>query len=127
MNQRERILALAVGSLGVLVVGQYGYSSIRKGLQIKQAQVDKLTKEVDDKQMIIDEGLFSIGKLQQIKPSSLPKDDQLAKKQYIEWLDATVHSVFQNPQVVNKDPLPVEVLISSISSKWERLEIWIRS
>lgn len=108
MNQRERILALAVGSLGVLVVGQYGYSSIRKGLQIKQAQVDKLTKEVDDKQMIIDEGLFSIGKLQQIKPSSLPKDDQLAKKQYIEWLDATVHSVFQNPQVVNKDPLPVE-------------------
>lgn len=108
MNQREKVLAIAVGSLGVLLVGQYGLSSVRKGLQIKQAQVDKLTKEVDDKQLIIDEGMFSKGKLGELKPSSLPKDDQLAKKQYIEWLDSTVHSVFDNVVVTNKDPLPIE-------------------
>lgn len=108
MNQREKVLAIAVGSLGVLLVGQYGLSSVRKGLQIKQAQVDKLSKEVDDKQLIIDEGLFSIGKLGQLKPSSLPKDDQLARKQYIEWLDSTAHSVFENVVVSNKDPLPVD-------------------
>ena len=70
--------------------------------------MDKLTKEVDDKQLIVDEGLFSIGKLGQLKPSSLPKDDQLARKQYIEWLDTMVHSVFTNPIVTKKEPLPIE-------------------
>ena len=108
MNQREKVLAIAVGSLGALLVGQYGLSSVRKGLQVKQAQVDKLSKEVDDKQLIVDEGMFSIGKLGQLKPSSLPKDDQLARKQYIEWLDSTAHSVFENVVVSNKDPIPVD-------------------
>ena len=107
MNQRERVLAIAVGSLGVLLGGQYGLTVVRKQFEIKQAQVEKLTKEVDDKQMIIDEGIFSSTKLQQLKPSSLPTDVELARKQYIEWLDATVHSVFKNPVVGNKDPRPI--------------------
>ena len=83
MNQRERVLAIAVGSLGVLLGGQYGLTVVRKQFEIKQAQVEKLTKEVDDKQMIIDEGIFSSTKLQQLKPSSLPTDVELARKQYM--------------------------------------------
>jgi hypothetical protein len=108
MNQREKVLAIAVGTLGVLLGGQYGWTSIKKGLQIKQAQVDKLTKDVEDKQFIVDEGDFARGKLEKLKPSSLPKDDQLARKQYIEWLDAMAHSVFTNPLVSKKEPLPID-------------------
>jgi hypothetical protein len=46
--------------------------------------------------------------LEKLKPSSLPKDDQLARKQYIEWLDAMAHSVFTNPLVSKKEPLPID-------------------
>jgi hypothetical protein len=92
MNQRERILAIAVGALGVIFVAQYGLTSLRSGFDRKQKELENLQKEVDNKRSQVNEGIIALRKLKEVTPSSLPKDPEKARFDYNKWLQEVVHS-----------------------------------
>jgi hypothetical protein len=109
MNQRERILAIAVGALGVIFVAQFGLKSLRTGFDNKQRQIDVLQKEVDNKRSVINEGILALRKLKELQPSSLPTDREKARYDYSKWLLETVQAVgLQNATTEVKSETPVK-------------------
>ncbi|MBU6237662.1 MAG: hypothetical protein KGQ51_07520, partial [Planctomycetes bacterium] len=59
LNQREKILAAAVGLVVLLFVGNYFVNSIRKGFELKQTKLASLQKEKDDKALQIVAGTIA--------------------------------------------------------------------
>jgi len=86
LNQREKILAAAVGLVIVLFVGNYFWKSIRKGFDIKQETLASLQKEKEDKSLQIVAGTVAKSKLNRVLARSLPSNEERAQAEYMAWL-----------------------------------------
>lgn len=86
LSQREKILAGAVGLVIVLFVGNYFWSSIQQGFDAKQATIDSLRKEKEDKSLQITAGTIAKAKLNRLLPRSLPSNEERAQAEYMAWL-----------------------------------------
>ncbi|MEZ6087977.1 MAG: cadherin repeat domain-containing protein [Pirellulaceae bacterium] len=90
MNQREKILALLVGGL-LLVVGlQLGLSSFRNGLEVRKTKLRNLEDKLANQQEEEFAGLQAESRIMEYRRRSLPSDPQRAQAQYKEWLEKLV-------------------------------------
>lgn len=86
MTPRERILAIGVGSLVVLLGGQVGLQRIRQGLEMKRQQIDLLDEEIGQQMLAVRRGSLAREKLNALRPRSLPSNPELARDMYQSWL-----------------------------------------
>jgi hypothetical protein len=93
MSQREKLLAAGVGLVIVLFVGNYFWTSIRKGFDVKQAMIGTLQKEKEDKSLQIVAGTIGKAKLNRMLPLSLPSNEERAQADYMRWLIAMADDV----------------------------------
>ncbi len=108
MTPREKILAVGVGLAITFVGGNYAWSSIRKGLRVKQDRVEKLEKDIADRTTMITNGLLDRNKLQAVTPTSLPSDVEQARAAYHEWLIGLLDNAELASPVQNFNGVAVE-------------------
>ncbi len=89
MTQRERFLAMGVGTVIGLFGLQYGINSIRDDLQLKQERVEAARLERDDINRIETSGVIADRKLDQLKIKSLPSKQETLISEYKSWLTKT--------------------------------------
>lgn len=99
MSQREKLLAIGVGLVVVVIVGNYLLGSVRKGFETKQDLIATLQKEKDDKALQVVAGNLSKAKLNRVLPQSLPSNEEKARATYMEWLiDVAEEAGLSDPQ-----------------------------
>lgn len=86
MNQREKYLAMGVGLVASLFVGQYVVNSVQKGYADKLQKIDELNKKKQDQDLQITAGVIASQKLVAVVGRSLPKLEEKARADYMEWL-----------------------------------------
>jgi hypothetical protein len=86
VTPRERILAIGVGSLVVLLGGQVGLQRVRHGLEVKRQQIDLLDEEIGQQMLAVRRGSLAREKLNSLRPRSLPSNPDLARDMYQSWL-----------------------------------------
>jgi hypothetical protein len=86
MNQREKFLAAGVGAVVLLFVGQSFISSIQSGLNAKKQKIEDLTKTKQNQQLEMTAGLVASQKLNIVAERSLPRSEEKARADYMEWL-----------------------------------------
>lgn len=96
MTQRERLLAIAVGVIVLLVGGQYLFSSLSTTLQKKQDAVDSAAAELSSQELVVKKGQKAAEKINALVPKSLPKDPELLADQYRDWLYELASEVGMN-------------------------------
>ena len=86
MNQRERILAIAVGSLFVLGIGQWGYTKYKTALESRQSKHESL----EDRKMQLTEqtlqGALADRQMGEYMIRSVSSDVEQARSDYQGWL-----------------------------------------
>ena len=93
MNVREKRLAAAVGVLGVLaivVLGVQGYSS---AVGTREMQLTAARDDLMKKQLIVAQAAAANLKLSEWEDQSLPRDRELARSLYQNWLVAELNRV----------------------------------
>ena len=93
MNAREKKLAAAVGALGVLallVLGVQGYSS---AVGTRTAQLTAARDDLLKKQLVVAQAAAANLKLSEWEEQSLPRDRELARSLYQNWLVAELNRV----------------------------------
>lgn len=86
LSKREKILALLVGGVVLLIVGNYFFQSITAGFEAKQNQIIALQKQKDDQLLQITAGSIAKAKLNRLVTQSLPSNEEKARARYLEWL-----------------------------------------
>jgi hypothetical protein len=86
LSKREKILALLVGGVVLLMVGNYFFQSITAGFEAKQNQIIALQKQKDDQLLQITAGSIAKAKLNRLVTQSLPSNEEKARARYLEWL-----------------------------------------
>jgi hypothetical protein len=86
LSQRERYLAIGVGVIGVLFVGQYGVNKVRNSINEQQLQVDSARSQVENIERTKVSGLLAAKKIEMLKPKSLPKNQEKLTAEYNNWL-----------------------------------------
>jgi len=86
MNQREKYLAVGVGLVASLFVGQYVINSVQKGYADKLQKIEDLNKRKQDQDLQMTAGLIASQKLNAVVVRSLPKLEEKARADYMEWL-----------------------------------------
>lgn len=86
MSQRERMLALAVGTLGVLVVSYIAYNWVSGSLRAKRAMAANLEREISDMEFMANRLARSTQERNQFIEKSLPSTTQVARTEYKAWL-----------------------------------------
>jgi hypothetical protein len=100
MNQRERILALAVGAMALVMGGYYVIRQIDDGLDRREQTIERLQTEKRQKQRQIMLGKLAEQRLVRYQEQSLPPDAARAKELYTAWLLKSVDEIgFDSPKV----------------------------
>lgn len=100
MSKREKILAIAVGSVVGVVGLQFIYSSMRAGIVAKQNQLAALERKIEGHDKKLTDCTLALKRMVELKPKSLPKNNEAAKNQYSDWLrELAENSGVQKPQV----------------------------
>jgi hypothetical protein len=86
MSQREKMLALVVGGLMLLVVGYFGYTTYSGWLVTLRTEIGTLETQVSDKDAQVTRGLFAAKRLKELQARSLPADAEVARSLYTAWL-----------------------------------------
>jgi hypothetical protein len=86
LSKREKILALLVGGVVLLFVGNYFFQTIVAGFDSKQSQIIALQKQKDDQLLQITAGSIAKAKLNRLVTQSLPSNEEKARAKYYEWL-----------------------------------------
>lgn len=102
MSQREKFLAIAVGSVVGLVGVQFIYNSLRSGIVTKQNQLAVLEQKIEGHEKKITDCQLSLKRMVDLKPKSLPKNAETAKNQYADWL----YELAQKAGVQKREVLP---------------------
>ncbi|HAY79362.1 MAG TPA: hypothetical protein DCY79_06090, partial [Planctomycetaceae bacterium] len=85
MNQRERILAVAIGAIVVCMVLYYGVSYVSSTLEARQDIVVQLESDLQKQQNVILKGKKQAARLQRYQEQSLPEDVNVASRVYRDW------------------------------------------
>ncbi|MEQ1826335.1 MAG: hypothetical protein ABL921_10320 [Pirellula sp.] len=113
MNSREKILAIGVGIIVSLFVGNYFYKSIQKGFSDKKQKIEDLNKRKQEQELEQMAGVVAAQKLNAVVPRSLPSLQEAARADYREWLIQIADSVYL------QDPTPKWISESKDSVKGE--------
>jgi len=94
MNQRTRLLLIAMSAMGVLWAGDAGYRSlIEEPSLARKRQVEKLDQKIVDARDSIVDSAGATERLDELERLSLPYDSELARSRYQDWLLGLVQSV----------------------------------
>jgi hypothetical protein len=100
MQPREKRLAIAVGCLGLVLLVWLVFGSVAEAFRIRQTQLDALTTEVQKKQFRMAEMGLVLDRYADWEHRSLPRDRELARSLYQNWLVATLADAkLENVQV----------------------------
>lgn len=86
MSPRERNLAIGVGVVATLFLGNMFYTSIVDGIAAKEALVEKAEEDLQKTKAIIESGKRATVKMERLLVKSLPRDRESADAQYRDWL-----------------------------------------
>jgi len=86
VTPREKVLSVGVAIAVSVVVGNYGLQSIRKGLEVKSNEADRLRTEVTRRETVITDGLLDRIKINRVSTGSLPTNREKAAADYRSWL-----------------------------------------
>ncbi|MCD0458914.1 hypothetical protein [Roseiconus lacunae] len=108
MNQRERVLAILVGGLVVLGIGQWGFSKYKSALQQRKTRFESL----QDRQLQLSEkrllGAIADKQMGEYLVRSLPSDTEKARNAYQSWLlDVAKKHDVETPAVNETGTSPV--------------------
>jgi hypothetical protein len=110
MTSRERILAIAVGALALVVGGIFIYSWIAGALDLRRSQIVNLQKKLADQELLVAQTNAAKAKIEAAQKRSLPPQKELARTLYQDWLFDRVHDagiadpkVAYTTQVVERD------------------------
>lgn len=100
MQPREKRLAIVVGVLASVMLAWLGLGSVAEAFRIRRTQLDALTQEVQQKQFRMSEMALTLDKFAEWERRSLPRDRELARSLYQNWLVATLADAkLENVQV----------------------------
>lgn len=100
ISPRERVLALAVGALVVLMGGFYVFRQVEAGFKQRAQTLERLRGEKRQKTRLVQSGLVAQQRLQGYQERSLPPSPQQARQLYTDWLLNGVTEIgFSEPKV----------------------------
>ncbi len=100
MNPRERVLALLVGSLVVLMGGFYAFRKVEGSFKQRAQALERLQNEKRQKTRQVQAGMIAQQQLERYQERSLPPDLQQARQLYTDWLLSVVTKIgFAEPKV----------------------------
>ena len=115
MTQRERILAIAVGSLLVLGAGQWVWNKYNDAVKSRQDEVDSLTMKQAQLAETVQQGIIATNRMGQYESRSLSSDVERARSDYQRWLLDTVSATgIRKPKV---DPSPTAMPVQGVYTK----------
>ncbi|MCC9601673.1 cadherin repeat domain-containing protein [Stieleria sp. JC731] len=118
MNQRERILAILVGGLVVLGIGQWGFSKYKSSLQQRKTRYDSLQNrqlQLVEKRTL---GALADRQMGEYLVRSLPSDVEKARNAYQSWLlDIAKENDIQSPSVNENGIAPFGDLYQQLKFK----------
>jgi hypothetical protein len=102
MTSRERILAIAVGALAVVVGGIFIYFWMSGALDLRRSQIVSLQKKLADQKRLVTQTTAAKAKIEAAKKRSLPPQKELARTLYQDWLFDRVHDAgIADPKVAH--------------------------
>ncbi len=93
MNKREKILAVAVCGLLVLVGGVFGWRKIDDAFAGRTEEIERLSKQTTGPRSTVQRGKAADRRLADYKRRSLPRDPDLARSLYQKWLLESIDRV----------------------------------
>jgi len=103
MNQRERILAIAVGGLLGVVVLNWGFGKYKSALRLRNNQITNLTQEQTRLSEQVLQGEYANRQMGEYMVRSLPGDPERAESEYQQWLLDWVHANGLGKPTVDKN------------------------
>lgn len=101
MTQRERILAIVVGGLFVVIGAQWVFNQYRDALRFRQNRLSSLTGDAETMQMKWLAGAEAERQMGEYKVRSLSSDQQVAQSSFQSWLLETVREVGLKDAIVD--------------------------
>ncbi len=86
MNQRERLLAIVVGSVGLLLAAWFAWSYVDGQFRIRRTKIANLDKDVRTFQLQAMQGQQATKRLAEYEARSLPPNIEVARSLYQDWL-----------------------------------------
>jgi type II secretory pathway component PulM len=87
MTQRERVMAIAVGALAVLVGGYFVLSAAFSHFEARQDALATKRRELEQATVELTEAKLKERKLENLLPRSLPAKPNEAAVEYKQWLN----------------------------------------
>lgn len=91
MTQRERILAMAVGGLFVVIAFQWGFNRYRDAIKFRDNRLAGLQNEANTLNEQLLAGAYADRQMGEYMSRSLPSNPERAKSRYQSWLLDTVN------------------------------------
>ncbi len=85
-NPRERLFAIIVGCVAVLLVGYFVYSWIAGQFRNRANEIATLQKDIKDRERTANKGRAAARKIAQYEERSLPANPEIAATHYQTWL-----------------------------------------
>lgn len=101
MKKRERALAIAVGALAAVYVGNWLFEQALTGpVRERELTIQRIRKNIASKERTLRDARRAVQQLDQWNQKSLPSDVELARSLYQQWLLELVEQVgFEQPNV----------------------------
>jgi len=100
MNQRERMLAIGVGCLAVILVLWFGWTYVDGQFRTRRLKVAALEREIAGFKRQAMQAQMASRKLSEYEARSLPPNSEVAKSFYQDWLLKQINTAgFAEPQV----------------------------
>lgn len=134
MNSRERLLAISISAMLVLVGGYFLFDSLEQGVSSRRQQIDKLQTERGKLESEVARGRRATVDWNDYSDRSLPADRELARSLYQKWLLKEIDSVGMSGVTISGVPASARgdamyLLAFKITCKGniEQLTKWLHS
>lgn len=103
MTQRERYLAMSVGVVATLLLGNIAFKRVVGSITQRENKVAKAEDDLRTLDSTIDAGKRAAVKIERLDSRSLPSDGELAKAQYGNWLLELARQVGMTQETVRHE------------------------